>query len=196
MKMRRSLIALALGIVAALFVGWFVFPRVLYVRKHQPLDFLHKTHAEKSGISDCGECHTVREDGTFAGLPPMEKCAGCHSERVGQTQAEATLVDSYIKPGHETPWLVYSRQPANVWFSHAIHLKRANLACTECHSNYGESDQVRRYELNRISGYSRDIWGHSMTRLRRAPHEGMKMTDCENCHAQHHVEVGCLGCHQ
>ena len=186
----------AFGLTAALFVGWFVFPRLLYSHKHQPLDFLHKTHAEKSGLTDCGECHTIRQDGTFAGLPSMEQCAACHSERVGESKAEAILVDSYIKPGRQTPWLVYARQPANVWFSHAIHGKRANLACTECHSKYGESDSVRVYEVNRISGYSRDIWGSSMSRLRRAPHEGMKMSDCENCHKQRKVEVGCLGCHE
>ena len=160
------------------------------------VEFLHKTHAEKSGVADCGECHAFREDGTFAGIPAMEKCAGCHSERIGQSKAEATLVDNFIKPGHETPWLVYARQPANVWFSHAIHVKRAGLACMECHSTYGESDQVRVYQVNRISGYSRDIWGHSMSRLRRAPHEGMKMSDCEDCHRRRNVEVGCLGCHE
>jgi hypothetical protein len=126
----------------------------------------------------------------------MEKCAGCHSERIGTSHAEATLVDTYIKPGNETPWLVYAQQPANVWFSHAIHVKRAGLTCAECHSTYGESDQVKLYEVNRISGYSRDIWGHSISRLRRAPHDGMKMSDCEDCHRRHHVEVGCLGCHE
>ena len=126
-------------------------------------------------------------DGEMRGLP---------SERIGQSKAEATLVDNFIKPGNETPWLVYARQPANVWFSHAIHVKRAGLACVECHSTYGESDQVKVYQVNRISGYSRDIWGHSMSRLRRAPHEGMKMSDCEDCHRRRNVEVGCLGCHE
>lgn len=196
MKIGRNTFVFGFGLAVALLVGWVAFPRALYVQKHQPLDFLHKTHAEKSGLADCNECHTVRDDGTFAGLPPMEKCAGCHSEKVGESKAEATLVDTYIKPGHETPWLVYSRQPANVWFSHAIHVKRAGLACTECHSNYGESDEVRMYQVNRISGYSRDIWGHSISRMRRAPHEGMKMSDCEGCHKRHNVDVGCLGCHE
>jgi hypothetical protein len=192
----RNTIVFALGLTTALVAGWVIFPRVLYVHRQQPLEFLHKTHAEKSGIADCNECHALREDGTFAGIPTMEKCAGCHSERIGQSNAEATLVNNFIKPGHETPWLVYARQPANVWFSHAIHVKRAGLVCMECHSTYGESDQVRVYEVNRISGYSRDIWGHSMSRLRRASHEGMKMSDCEDCHRRRQVEVGCLGCHQ
>jgi len=194
--MRRGLLIFAFGMAASLFAGWYVFPRVLYVKKAQPLDFLHKTHAENSGVADCSECHTVRDDGTFAGLPTMEKCASCHSDRNGESKAETILVNDYIKPGHETPWLVYSRQPANVWFSHAIHVKRAKLSCSKCHSTYGESDQIRLYEVNRISGYSRDIWGHSILRLGRAPHEGMKMTDCEGCHRTHNVEVGCLGCHQ
>ncbi len=149
--MGRNTLIFLLGLAVALAVGWVAFPRALYVERHQSLDFLHKTHAEKSGLADCGECHALRDDGAFAGLPPMEKCAGCHSDKVGESKSEAILVDNYIKPGHETPWLVYARQPANVFFSHAIHVKRAKLACTECHSNYGESDQVRVYQVNRIS---------------------------------------------
>lgn len=194
--MARNTFVFGLGVAVALLVGWVAFPQALYVKKHQPLDFLHKTHAEKSGMADCNECHTLREDGTFAGRPAMEKCAACHSDKIGESKAEAVLVDNYIKPGHETPWLVYARQPANVFFSHAIHLKRAGLKCAECHSTYGESDQLRLHEVNRISGYSRDICGHSMSRLRRVPNEGKKMSDCEGCHKRNNVEVGCLGCHK
>ena len=98
--MARKLFFFGFGLAVALFAGWIAFPRALYVQKPQPLDFLHKTHAEKSGVADCAECH------------------------------------------------------------------------------------------------SRDIWGHSISRLRRAPHEGMKMSDCEDCHRRHKVEVGCLGCHE
>ena len=194
--MRRGSLVFALGVAVALFAGWVAFPRALYVQRQQPVEFHHKLHAEKSGVAECRDCHALRDDGTFAGIPAMEKCSGCHSERIGESKAEATLVDAYIKTGHETPWLVYARQPANVWFSHAIHVRRAGLKCTECHGNYGESDQLKVYELNRISGYSRDIWGHSLTRLHRSPGDGMKMSDCEDCHRKHKVEVGCLGCHK
>jgi hypothetical protein len=194
--MSRTNIAFVVGLVAALLIGWVVFPRVLYSQRQQPLTFLHKTHAEKSGVSDCNECHTLREDGTFAGLPSTQHCAECHSEKMGTSASEAVLVDRYVKTGTDAPWLVYSQQPANVWFSHAIHLRLGGLTCTDCHSNYGESDTHRVYEVNRISGYSRDIWGHSISRLRRAPHDGMKMSDCEACHRTHHVEMGCLDCHE
>ncbi len=194
--MSRNALVFGFGLGVALLVGWVAFPRALYVQRRQPVEFLHKTHAEKSGIAQCSDCHTLREDGTFAGIPSTENCTVCHSERMGTSYAEATLVDDYIKPGQETPWLVYARQPANVWFSHAIHVKRAGLACVECHSTYGETDVVRVYEQNRISGYSRDIWGHSISRISRASHNGMKMSDCEDCHRRHNLEVGCLGCHQ
>jgi menaquinone reductase, multiheme cytochrome c subunit len=194
--MSRNSLVFGFGLATALLAGWLAFPRALYSKRQQPLVFLHKTHAEKSGLSDCGQCHAFRDDGQYAGLPSIDTCAGCHSDKIGTTAAEATLVDRYIKPGVATPWLTYSAQPANVWFSHAVHVKGAGLACTDCHGNYGESDQVRIYQVNRISGYSRDIWGHSMTRLRRAPGDGMKMSDCEDCHRRHKVEVGCLGCHE
>ncbi len=194
--MKRTLLGFAIGFAFTLMLGWIAFPRALYTHKQQPFTFLHKAHAEKSGISDCGECHAFKDDGEFAGIPATEKCASCHSEQLGDTKAEAILVSNYVKPGHETHWLVYAQQPANVWFSHAIHLKRAGLSCQQCHGSYGETDQVKVYQLNRISGYSRDIWGHSMSRFRRAPGDGMKMSDCETCHSRRHVEVGCLGCHK
>jgi menaquinone reductase, multiheme cytochrome c subunit len=193
---RRNLVVLGIGFTIALLIGWVAFPRALYVQRNQPLDFHHKTHGEKSGITGCDNCHALGVDGEFAGLPRMETCAGCHAEKLGSSKAELTLVDAYIKPGLETPWLVYSRQPSNVWFSHAIHTRRAALTCAECHGNYGESDQLKVYEQNRISGYSRDIWGHSISRFRRAPADGMKMSDCEDCHRRRNVVVGCLGCHQ
>jgi hypothetical protein len=194
--MSRNSLVFGFGLAVTLFAGWVAFPRALYVNRHQPIEFRHKIHAEKSGVADCAQCHAFRDDGEFAGLPSNDTCAGCHSDRIGTGPSEAMLVDGFLKPGHEIPWLVYSQQPANVWFSHAVHVKRAGLNCTGCHGSYGESDQVRLYQVNRISGYSRDIWGHSMSRFGRAPGDGMKMSDCEDCHRRRGVEVGCLGCHK
>jgi menaquinone reductase, multiheme cytochrome c subunit len=193
---KRNGLVFLVGVVIALIAGWAVFPRALYISRQQPLDFFHKTHAEKSGLTTCDSCHVLGSDGQFAGIPKNEVCTGCHADKLGTSESEALLVDDYLKQGEQPPWLIYSQQPANVWFSHAVHVKRAGLNCADCHGNYGQTDQLKVYEQNRITGYSRDIWGHSMSRLRRAPGDGMKMTDCENCHRRHHVEVGCLGCHQ
>jgi hypothetical protein len=196
MSVPRTLLAFVIGFGAALAAGWGAFPRVLYSTKAQPVEFRHKTHAAKSGTAECDSCHALREDGAFAGIPGNQGCAGCHGEPMGTTKAEATLVNNYIKPNRETPWLVYARQPANVRFSHAIHTRRAGLKCERCHGPHGESDVIRAYQENRISGYSRDIWGPTMSRRGRAKHEGMKMGDCEGCHRERKVEAGCLGCHQ
>ena len=62
--------------------------------------------------------------------------------------------------------------------------------------NFWEFLVERTYEQDRISGYSRDVDGHSLARLGRTPGDGMKMSDCEDCHHRRNVEVGCLGCHQ
>ena len=194
--MFRSSVAFGIGFAAMLAAGWVAFPRALYSSRPQPVQFRHKMHAEKSGTSKCADCHALRDDGAFAGIPSTESCGTCHAEPMGQSKAEATLVNDFVKQHRETPWLVYSRQPANVRFSHAIHTQRGKLACTECHGLYGESDTDKKYEVNRISGYSRDIWGHSISRLRKQPHDGMKMADCEGCHRERGVEAGCLGCHQ
>jgi menaquinone reductase, multiheme cytochrome c subunit len=165
----------------ALAAGWIAFPRALYVRRAEPLQFQHKVHAAKSGITQCSDCHALRPDGSFAGFPAVETCSTCHSDQVGTTAAEATLVNHYVKKGREVPWLEDDRQPSNVWFSHAVHLNRAGLKCAECHLNYGDSNIEPRLEIDRISGYSRRT---------------MDMSACEDCHRKRHVEVSCLGCHQ
>ena len=83
MSARRNLLVFGIGLGVTLLAGWVAFPRVLYVQKQQPLEFRHKTHAEKSGMAECSQCHALRDDGTFAGIPAMETCAGCHSEKMG-----------------------------------------------------------------------------------------------------------------
>jgi hypothetical protein len=179
--MARGTLVFGLGVAVALAAGWFAFPRALYLHAQQPVEFRHKTHAEKSGTAQCGDCHSFRDDGSFAGIPRIEACAACHADRIGTSRAEAVLVDSYIKKGRETPWLDNYRQPANVWFSHAIHTRLAKLSCQECHGAYGTGDGEPPYESNRISGYSRTV---------------LDMNGCEDCHRKHRVEVSCLGCHK
>ena len=118
-------------------------------------------------------------------FPRWRSAPAAIPNELATSKAEATLVNNYIKPGHETPWLVYSRaagerlvlarDPCEArQISRAPNATRPTASRTRCGL----------YEVNRISGYSRDIWGHSISRLRRAPHDGMKMSDCEDCHAQ------------
>ncbi|MBE0657741.1 MAG: cytochrome c3 family protein [Bryobacteraceae bacterium] len=191
----RSAIFFLTGVAMMLLGGWVGLPKVLYKQQAQPLDFSHKAHVVKAEM-DCTGCHDFREDGSFAGVPKLDNCAGCHAEPVGTTANEKKLVEAHVTPEKEIGWLVYSKQPINTRFSHAIHVKKAELKCERCHGEHGKTETLRPYEYNVVSGYSRDIWGRSVSRLRRASHEGMKMDDCMDCHKEKGAVAGCLGCHR
>jgi hypothetical protein len=179
---RGTLFFLA-GALAALGAGWAGLPGVLYERRTQPVDFSHQVHTGAGGMK-CEDCHELRADGSFAGVPRLEKCAGCHTAAMGSTAAERNFIDNYVTPRREVRWLIASRQPENAYFSHATHVKLAGLACSECHGARGQSATPPAYEVDRISGYSRDVW------------RGMTMDDCVACHRRHGLEHSCLDCHK
>ncbi len=192
----RGTAVFAAGLLASLTAGWLGFPSVLYERTPQPLDFSHAVHTGEKGGMKCEDCHALREDGSFTGIPALEKCAGCHAQPLGTDPREKLFVERYVTPNREVPWAVYSRQPENVWFSHAPHLKLAKLDCGECHGDHARTDRLRPFERNRISGYSRDIWGNSIARAGWQPRRGMKMDDCADCHRRHGREHSCMDCHK
>ncbi len=188
----RGLLTVLTGVAAALAVGWFVFPRVLYSTETQPVAFSHKVHTEKAGMK-CDDCHSLDEAGVFHGVPKLEKCSGCHAAPMTQSAAEKALIDKYVTPNQEIPWRVYARQPDNVHFSHAAHKK---LKCELCHGGMGASTSLPEYQQNRITGYSRDIWGQSISRLGQNERPAMKMDDCLECHRERRVETSCISCHR
>ncbi len=192
-----------LGLAASLVLGWVIFPQLLYSQKKQPIDFNHKLHM---GLVDdgCQSCHFFREDGTYSGVPKLAQCMDCHEEMQGEDPEEEKFVNQYMAKGREVPWLVYARQPDCVFFPHAAHVKLAKMDCVTCHGNIGESESLRVYEANRISGYSRDIWGKNIAGIKRNPWDRMKMDDCSECHQRENVNQasvqtlkgGCFVCHQ
>jgi hypothetical protein len=194
----RFLIPLAaffIGFVSHFFVGWVVFPLLLYAEKEQPIDFNHKVHVEELG--ECESCHYLREDGSFSGVPKLANCAECHEEAVGESPEEAKLVQEYVEPGKEIPWLIYARQPQCVFFSHAAHVNMAEMECVTCHGPVGESDHTRPYQYNRLTKYSRDIWGWNIAGLKKNPWDRMKMDDCAECHEEMTGHQGtCFQCHK
>jgi hypothetical protein len=126
-------------LLVALAAGWRGFPLVLFRRAAQPVAFSHKIHADKAGAK-CDDCHAFRDDGTYAGVPALDRCSGCHAQPMGTSAEEKRFIDGYVTPNREIPWQVYARQPENVYFSHAAHIKLAHLNCRQCHGAQGESD--------------------------------------------------------
>ena len=191
-----------LGLIASLVVGWVIFPKLLYSQKRQPIDFNHALHNEQ--VEDgCESCHFFREDGTYSGVPKLAQCIDCHEEVNGEDPDEAIFVNEYVAKGREVPWLFYSRQPQNVFFSHAAHVKMGEMDCVTCHGHIGESESLRVYQENRISGYSIDIWGKNIAGIKRNSWDRMKMDDCSECHVRENVSQnsvqtlrgGCFVCH-
>jgi hypothetical protein len=192
-----------LGLIASLLIGWVAFPPLLYSQKKQPVDFNHALH---NGLVDngCESCHFFREDGTYSGVPKLAQCVACHEEANSEDPEEIKFVEEYVKKEREVPWMVYSRQPACVFFSHAAHVKTAQMDCVTCHGPIGESESLKPYQQNRITGYSRDIWGENILGVKRNSWDRMKMDDCAECHATAGVSAGsvqtqkdgCLVCHK
>lgn len=185
--MIRSAAIVAAGFAAALSAGWLVLPKTLYRPEPQPFAFNHQAHTGSKGNMACNDCHTLRETGSFSGIPKLESCAACHSEPMGTTQAEKTFVANFVKPNREPQWRVYSRQPENAFFPHAPHVKAAKLPCEQCHSNHGKSSTLPLYQANRITGYSRNLMTAS---------GGLRMADCIACHQSRHLSHSCLDCHK
>ena len=192
--------AFAISFVVHLFIGWIVFPKLLYSEKQQPIDFNHVVHVEEVG--DCEGCHAFRDDGSFAGIPPLSNCVECHEEAVGEHPEEAKMVDEYISQEKEIPWLVYSRQPDCVFFSHAAHVKMGQLECKACHGPIEETEDSRPYYENRLTTYSRDIWGREDAGLlafagkQTNTWDSMKMNDCTDCHKENGTNNACFVCHK
>lgn len=191
----RSLLFILAGFVLALGLGWVVFPAVLYERIDQPVQFSHAVHAGETVGMGCEDCHAILEDGTFTGIPKLEKCATCHQEEVGTSAEEKNFVENYVKKNREVPWLVYSRQPENTYFSHIQHVKEAGLACERCHGPHGKSSELAPYYENRVSGYSRAVWGSSISGIKTNDWDGMKMADCIHCHTDNN-RLACIDCHK
>ncbi len=177
-----------LGLAASLVFGWVIFPKLLYSQKKQPIDFNHVIHVE-AVEEGCESCHFFREDGSFSGIPKLAQCVDCHEDVQGEDPNEVKFVEEYVANGREVPWLVYARQPDCVFFSHAAHVKKAEMDCGTCHGHIGESEHSRVYEENRITGYSRDIWGKNISGLREHTWERMKMDDCAECHATKEIKT-------
>jgi len=177
-----------LGLFASLIVGWIIFPKILYSQKKQPIDFNHAFHVAEVE-NECESCHFFRKDGTFSGAPKLEQCIECHEEIQGIDLDEIKFVEEYVSKGREVPWLIYSKQPDSVFFSHAAHIKGADMECVTCHGHIGESESLKIYEENRITGYSRDIWGKSIGGFKKNTWDRMKMDDCADCHQKDYANI-------
>ena len=195
------------GLLPALFVGWILFPVALYSKQVQPINFNHAIHADPeiteggTELERCLACHGFREDGSFAGIPKLETCVECHDDPespLGEHPEEERFLKEYVAKEKEIPWLVYSKQPDGVYFSHIAHVNMGKLECRTCHGDHGKSELLPRYEKNRLTGISRNIWGKNIAGFKFNTWDRMKMDDCAECHTKkgHEENNACFVCHK
>jgi len=193
---------LLFGFVAALVVGWVIFPLALYSEKSQPLVFSHASHGPESEAAlECEECHFFYEDGAFSGIPGIDKCIECHDDPespITESPEEIKLLTEFVVPEKDIPWLVYSRQPDCVYFPHIAHVKMAHMECGICHGDFASRKIPPIYKVNRLTGYSIDIWGRNISGFKKNISDRMKMDDCAECHSQRGKEDNnsCFVCHK
>lgn len=184
------------GFVAMLFVGWWVFPRVLFSEMQQPVRFSHVVHVEDQGML-CEDCHYLNEDGSFNGIPSTQSCADCHYDVLGADPDEEKFVEQYVNEEKEVEWLVYQYQPDNVFFSHAAH---QGQDCTTCHPDMEKADTPPTYYKNNLTDYSNGgykiVFGRGVGVDPAYSRGTMKMWECERCHAENGQSNACYVCHR
>ena len=198
------------GFVGALILGWILYPAVLYSSQPQPMDFDHALHLDRERVDGiegdtrlekCLFCHEFRDDGTFVGLPKLDKCMECHDDPespLGETPEEKEFMTKYVAQEKEIPWLSYSRQPDCVYFSHIAHVKMGKLDCRVCHGDHDKTETLPKYQANRMTGYSINIWGKNLSGWKTNTWDRMKMDDCAECHTDkgHEENNACFVCHK
>ena len=123
----------------------------------QPIEFPHNRHAgdaDKGGMQiNCMYCHTYARRSAVAGIPPLQKCIGCHQniESVRETPRIKKLFE-YWDAKKPVPWKKVHDLPDFVRFNHERHIKRFieqqnrpyQEACGYCHGNVKEMTVARR----------------------------------------------------
>lgn len=139
----------------------------------QPIAFSHKVHAGENGL-DCQFCHAYARRSPVAGIPSLQRCAGCHRPMVASKREAAKpevqkLLDFSDKK-EPIPWVRVYDLPDHVYFSHRTHV-HAEVRCQTCHGAVETMDQVSQV----------------------AP---LSMGWCVNCHRERNASQDCLVCHK
>src|ERR1051325_6034299 len=166
-RIRGSLIVGAIVVVAAsAALAWSMTPSNPYAPE-QPIDFSHRDHMRGGGLN-CELCHSGARRAAFAGMPPVERCMGCHRFVLPQN-AGVTVLRRYWDAGKPVPWIRVNTLPRFVHFRHDAHVL-AQIDCGRCHGDVSS--------MNRIA--------------RVAP---LTMGWCVDCHRAARAPDDCLICH-
>jgi Cytochrome c7 and related cytochrome c/Class III cytochrome C family len=137
----------------------------------QPILFSHKIHAGDFKI-DCQYCHADARRSTFAGIPSVKRCMGCHqivASKDAELQKEVEKLRGYWKDARPIEWVRIHKLAGFVYFPHKRHVQ-VGLACQQCHGEVQAMAQLAQV----------------------AP---LTMGWCVSCHAERKGPLDCVMCH-
>ena len=137
----------------------------------QPINFSHIVHIQQNKM-ECQYCHWNVSKGSYAALPDVESCMGCHKLVGGHDEASSAEIEKLRKTyaeGKPIEWLKVHVMPDHYKFNHKRHVK-GGVACHECHGQIPEMAKV-----GRVSS--------------------MKMGWCLDCHRMRGASIDCATCH-
>ena len=133
----------------------------------QPIAFSHAHHVTEIGI-DCQFCHAYARRGPVAGIPSVQRCAGCHRVVLSE-QPEILKVLEYWENEEPIPWVRVHDLPDHVRFTHKAHV-RAGVGCETCHGDMAAMEAAVQVE-------------------------SLSMGWCVSCHEDRGATRDCLACH-
>ena len=133
----------------------------------QPIAFSHAHHVTEIGI-DCQFCHAYARRGPVAGIPSVQRCAGCHEQVLADAPEIQRLLEFWENEA-PIPWVRVHDLPDHVRFSHKRHVL-GGVNCAECHGDVGQMESAVQVE-------------------------SLSMGWCLSCHEEREASRDCLICH-
>jgi mono/diheme cytochrome c family protein len=134
----------------------------------QPIEFSHAIHAGSYGI-DCQYCHADARRSSYAGLPSVQRCMGCHKIVAAQGNPQIERLQKHWADRQAIAWVRIHKVAGFVHFPHKRHVQ-VGLACQTCHGPVETMQRVGQV----------------------AP---LTMGWCVSCHAERQGPLDCVVCH-
>jgi hypothetical protein len=108
-----------------------------------------------------------------AGIPSVERCAGCHRTSANERD-EIQVLMGYWEREEPIPWQPVVKMADHVFFSHQPHLL-ASVSCETCHGEVGQMEDTHP-TLNMDMGWC--LGCH----LDQPEQKVARLADCLACH--------------
>ena len=176
-------------LVVVIVLGFYFYTAEGSIRgPEQPVLFSHKIHAGENQIA-CTYCHSYVAESSWAGIPSVQKCMGCHAHVAGRDieyeyngetiniQEELKkFKDNYGTKNIPIPWTKVYYLPDHAHFVHSRHIRRG-FECKMCHGEVQNMDAVYRVQDLKMG------WCVSCHEANaRDENELALLKDCFTCH--------------